>query len=1678
MASRVFYLRDYTDISGTLTILDSAIQDNSGYGVYVESGFPLVMQRSVVSGNSNTGLRFSSHSPLDLNDNVLSSNNGYAADISISKQTIGLSGNEGSGNKYNVIGLKGTFDTQSLVPQGSLVYEMSGTVPTDKTLTLQPGTVVKVYPADSFTVSGTLTSSGTAANPVYITSWKDDTVGGDSNADGANTSPAPGDWGEIQIHDGVLNLDYTTVRYGGNSSYYGGVIGQSYYADSYSQWYSNAQITINHSTISNNGISGVYLRYTTGTVVQAIVTNSNIMNNSGYGIYNGSQAYPVYARYNWWGDASGPAPRGTGNGTNYRTYTCGTPATTCYDYDYYVIAYPWIGSTPQVSNSSSPSSPWTAWNADPVNMVFGNYSQQHTDLNIPDRGVGFSFFRTYSSNSTYSGSLGQGWTHSYNLAVTEKDTTLSEVRMPDGRLDTYIMQSDGSYQSPVGIYNILEKNGGLYKLTTKEKVVYNFNASGLLFSIVDRNGNTTTLTYHGTLLDAVTLPDGRTISFTYNAQGKLEQIQDPLTRKVQYGYDANGYLSTITDPNGKVTSYTYDANGRMLTVTDANNHTFVNNTYNADGRVIEQRNAVNELWTFTYDTTNRHTVATDPLGHTTTYNYDLSYRITAEADGLGYAESYAYDGNNNRVAITDKNGHTTRYSYDDRGNILTVTDPKGGVFSYTYDDMDNVLTSSDANVQTSTYTYDSHGNRLTSTDPLNHTTTNTYYTDSNRLGKLYTQTDPLNHTTTFDYNAQGDLVKVTDALNDVSTYTFDAGGCNLTFTDARNHTWTYTYDPLNRRVTETDPNSGVITYTYDAVGNLLTRDDQNHNITTNVYDAKDHLISVTDAEGYVTSYTYDTVGNKLTEQDGNLHTTTFGYDAANRLITVTNPLNQTITYGYDNVGNQMTVTDSLNHTTTAVYDELNRPVTITDPLNHTATTTYDAVGNVLSVTDANNHTTTYNYTANNQLETVTDARSGVVTYGYDENGNRTSMEDANLHVTTYTYDDLNRLSGSTDPLNHSTTHTYDANGNRKTTLDANGHTTTYTYDELNRLTDIVYDDGTSVTYTYDPAGNRLTMIDSLGSTSYTYDDLYRPLSITSPTGRTSYTYDAVNRLTLTTPAGTTSYTYDAADRMLTVMDWQNQVTTYTYDAAGRQTGIAYPNGVITINTYDNADRLTNITTVKGTTALSSITYTMDNVGNCLTMVDNDGTITYTYDELNRLLTVTYPVGLPVSVSYTYDPMGNRMTMTEDGDVTTYLYNNADHLTSTKRSGVITNYTWDNNGNILTKGSQTFSWDRAGRMIGLTNGGTTASYRYNGDGVRLGKTLNGNITTYLQDLGASLPVVMSETTNGGITNDFVYSFELIAEYSNGWSFYHTDGIGSTRLLTDASGTATDQYIYDAFGAERNRTGSSSQSFTYTGEQSDSESGLLFLRARYYDPQTGKFTSADPYPLSSGLTQSINRYTYVKNNPITNIDPSGEVVILAPALIGGLIGAAAGGTAYAISTYVTGEKWDSGKAGLAVGGGAVTGATTAIVAPLIAAGVASGALTGLGGLSVAQASTIVAAEFTFMIGANKEILSQQMQGQTWGTYDGWEILRSASLNAAFSAIPNPIKNAPGAWKYLSNFGNKTIKGVIKSFSKKGLGLLPRLWNPDPVYAPGSEGLFPSQLYGGGGGGAWGDPSSGDK
>lgn len=1462
-----------------LTVRNSIVENNLSKGIILSTSTgisnPVEVSNTIIRGNGSNGFETNNVANLTFNNNQVLNNTSYALYLTLSGAAAPSLGSLTlSGNSENGVSITGPFaqtSTLTYLPDVAYIIPSSGwIVNSGATLTIEPGTIIKArartqaldYPA-WLDVQGTLDARGTSELPIIFTS--------------SAITPAASDWTGIWLHGSNNSvLENVTIEYAGYFATYTAPYGSTQYYGGYNYnsgryagglFITDSSPKIERSIIRKNGNNGIISGGNSNPIIQYNI----IELNQDYAIKNINTNSTINAQNNYWGSSSGPKPYGSGNGINYRTYTCGTPAKTCYDYSYYVDVSPWLGQ----ASTYGRNIPWNTYVADPVNTVNGNYTSQHTDLAVSSRSLPLQFVRGYNSVYPEDGPLGNGWTFNYSMRVDVSTLDSSAtVFFGDGHSERF--NWDGSaYIPPTGVFSSLAKTGNIFQLKTKDQTTYAFNDQNKLISITDRNVNITNIGYSGVQVSLITAPDGRSLSISYDGSGRINQVSDPLGRTVIYGYDASGNLITATDPENKTTTYMYDANHRMLTVTDPNNHTFVTNVYDSDGRVIEQYDAQNHKTTFFYDIINHKTTVTDSENHTTSYQNDDNLRLTGEMNGLGKTESYTYDANNNRISVTNCNSRTWNYSYDTRGNLLTISDPYSNTSSYTYDEQNNLLSSTDANNQATTHSYDANGNRLSTTDALNDTTNFSYYSDSNRMGLLQSITDALNHTTTFNYNNQGDLISVIDSDGFTKSYEYDAGGRKTSFTDARSNSWTYTYDNLNRLLTETDPLGGVTTTTYDAVGNKLSVEDAAGKQTSFSHNAKDQLVTITDPGGYTTHFTYDTVGNKLIEKDGNDHTTTFGYDAANRLTSITNPLGKTSTFAYDNAGNQTGVTDPLGHTTTTAYDRLNRPTSVTDPLSHTTITTYDAVGNGLTVTDANSYTTTYTYTALNQLETVTDALSGVVTYGYDANGNRTSLTDANGHTTFYGYDALNQLTSTTDPLNHTTSHTYDGNGNRSTSQVANGNTTVYSYDELNRLTGIAYEDSTSVSYSYDEVGNRLSMDDSTGTTSYAYDDLYRPLSIDGPTGSISYTYDAKNRITLTSPAGTTTYSYNAAGLMTSVTDWQNQVTSYTYDSAGRQTMITYPNGVVTTNTYDTADRLTGINTVKDSTTLLAIAYTLDNVGNRLTMVDNDGTTSYTYDELNRLSTVAYPTGTPANVSYTYDPMGNRLAMTQDGIETTYSYNEADQLTSTSTGGTPVNYTWDNAGNMLTKGSQTFTWNLAGKLSGMTNGAVSASYQYNGDGVRLGKTVNGAATAYLQDIAGGLPVVIREVTNN-INIDYLNGMDQIAlSDANGWIYYHTDGLGSSRALTNNLGVVTDSYSYDAFGSSRTHAGTSLQNFTYTGEQVDPEAGLVYLRARYYDPETGRFINKDNWGGRNDKPQSLNKYIYVVNNPIKSIDPSGAI-----------------------------------------------------------------------------------------------------------------------------------------------------------------------------------------------------------
>jgi RHS repeat-associated protein len=166
-----------------------------------------------------------------------------------------------------------------------------------------------------------------------------------------------------------------------------------------------------------------------------------------------------------------------------------------------------------------------------------------------------------------------------------------------------------------------------------------------------------------------------------------------------------------------------------------------------------------------------------------------------------------------------------------------------------------------------------------------------------------------------------------------------------------------------------------------------------------------------------------------------------------------------------------------------------------------------------------------------------------------------------------------------------------------------------------------------------------------------------------------------------------------------------------------------------------------------------------------------------------------------------------------------------------------------------------------------------SHAYNGDGDRVSQTVDGVTTNYVVNSTPKLSQVLMETT-GANTTYLVYGHDLLYSVkADGPHYHHTDSLGSTIAITDSTGAVEQTMDYDVFGRMRSMTGTNGTTYTFTGEENDAL-GLVFLRARYYDPAAGRFLSRDPHPGDIADTQTVNRYAYVKNNPTNYVDPSGE------------------------------------------------------------------------------------------------------------------------------------------------------------------------------------------------------------
>ena len=365
------------------------------------------------------------------------------------------------------------------------------------------------------------------------------------------------------------------------------------------------------------------------------------------------------------------------------------------------------------------------------------------------------------------------------------------------------------------------------------------------------------------------------------------------------------------------------------------------------------------------------------------------------------------------------------------------------------------------------------------------------------------------------------------------------------------------------------------------------------------------------------------------------------------------------------------------------------------------------------------------------------------------------------------------------------------------------------------------------------------------------------------------------------------YTLDDQNRLSTVVDGNLQgenTTTYAYDNASNLATAQYPNGLTSTFTYDALNRLTEL----ATPPVADYKYTLGLTGNRAKATEQSGrTLQWSYDNIYRLTGETIASdpanngGNNGNTTYQLDPVGNRTgaTSTFSSLMPGYgSYNPNDQLSSES---------YDANGNTTrTANGNQYTYDSENHLIKMVNGSTVVTMQYDAFGNRVAKTVGTVTTQYLveDDVNPTgYPQVVEELVNGAVTRQCTYGLQRISENlspsitgNSTWtpSFYGYDGFGSVRQLTNSSGVVTDSYEYDAFGNSFTKSGTTPNNYLYRGEQYDSDLGLYYLRARYYNPNTGRFLSRDPEDGKRSNPKSLHKYLYADGDPINGIDPMGR------------------------------------------------------------------------------------------------------------------------------------------------------------------------------------------------------------
>ncbi len=790
--------------------------------------------------------------------------------------------------------------------------------------------------------------------------------------------------------------------------------------------------------------------------------------------------------------------------------------------------------------------------------------------------------------------------------------------------------------------------------------------------------------------------------------------------------------------------------------------------------------------------------------------------------------------------------------------------------------------------------------------------------------------------TVWQYNVTGQLAVIQDQNGNSVTLNYTAG--RLTeLRHSNGQSFMLEYNTQGRISRLTDQAGRITTYQYDTGAEHLVSVAAPGPITTTfaympvTSTPSDHALqSITYPNGTHQYYAYDARG-RLSAQwlDNNAQRVDFSYDAFGT-VSLKDAAGGTTALRLGDHGQPLEGVDPLGNLVQMQHDENRNPTSLIRPDGEAAQVKYDSRGNPVEVTDALGHVTSMGYTTDfSRLDWMRDARDSFTDLTYDGTGNLTSIIYPNSTTERFSYDSVGNLTGVT---------------NRR------GSNIAFGYNSLGQLTRKTYPDGRTIDYTYDAQGNLASATDSTtGAVVLSHDVRGYLTRIEYPGGRW-FTFEYNNtgqRIRRTGQDGyILNYYYDPAGRLYRLTDGNGaEIVRYEYDAVGRLSRETKGNGTYTTYTYDAAGRLLHLVNfAPAGTVQSRFDYAYDANGRQTSMTTLAGTTTYAYDATGQLVRVTPPSG--PSVNYQYDAVGNRLTVTDTQTSAVYTTNTMNQYTQV----ATTTFSYDADGNLISKsnvqGTFSYEYDPENRLIRVTTPSSgTWQYTYDALGNRTTVSHDGVATNYMYDPAGLTDIAAEYDSGGGLTARYIQGFGLVArvDATSQAAYYSFDATGHTRQLTGPSGAVVNTYDYDPFGNPLQTSETIPNLFRYVGRfgVTTEGNGLIFMRARYYDPRLGRFTTADPIGFSGG---DSNLYSYVGNNPVNHIDPRGTVI----PLVLGAVGAVIGGAINVGVAYIThGGSLTSGQFWGALTEGAVTGGIAGLTGGMslgwqIGFGVAAGAV----------------------------------------------------------------------------------------------------------------------------------------